>query len=56
MRGFGPSNVFHYFSTMHPKPNELFSGSELEKVTDILESCHNAVAACLVGIVLRTTE
>ena len=27
MRGFGPSNVFHYFSTMHPKPNELFSGS-----------------------------
>ena len=27
MRGFGPSNVFHYFSTVHPKPNDLFSGS-----------------------------
>ena len=29
MRGFGPSNVFHFFSTMHPKLNELFSGSDI---------------------------
>ena len=27
MRGFWLSNVFHYFSTMHPKLNKLFSRS-----------------------------
>ena len=25
-----PSNVFHYFSIVHPKPNELFSGSGMQ--------------------------
>ena len=27
MRGFGLSNDFHYLNTMHPQPNQLFSGS-----------------------------
>ena len=27
MRGFGPSDVFRYFSTMHPKTNELVPSS-----------------------------
>ena len=36
MRGFRSSNVFHYFSTVHPKPNELFSGSELLNVFYLL--------------------
>ena len=31
MRAFRPSNVFYNFSTMHPKPNKLFSGSDKVK-------------------------
>ena len=36
MRGFRPYNIFHYFNTLHPKPNELFSGSVMEQILKYL--------------------
>ena len=52
MRAFGPSIVFHYSSTMHPKPHELFSGSET--LSGPYGSAHSRVMSPSVRIALGT--